>query len=237
MYRLLILFLMVLAAVLPFAGSAAEQASIVHVLRFTNHGKGTVDDWLRSKGFQLERDAKRRDRIELHSRPDNLHIETKRRAFGMLVNESVDVREFSRVEIDWGVDRHPQGVSYEQGVRNEALMVIIFLGDERVSSGSLLIPDTPYFIGLFLCSGDDRMSHPYVGDYFRKSGRYVCLDRPRPGVAVTSSFDLLEAYRDYFDKERDDDPGISGLALTVDTQKADGDGSASAFIREIRFYR
>ena len=147
------------------------------------------------------------------------------------------MREFSHVEIDWGVIRHPQGASYEQGVRSEALMVIIFMGDERQPSGSMFIPDSPYFIGLYLCSGGDRKNHPYHGSYFRKSGRYVCTDRPSPGRTITSRFNLLEAYRAYFDRERDDDPGISGLALAVDTKKAGGGGMSSAFVREIRLFR
>lgn len=46
-----------------------------------------------------------------------------------------------------------------------------------------------------------------------------------------------DAYRAYFDPENDDDPGISGIALAVDTQKAGDGGRASAFVREIRFYR
>ncbi len=41
----------------------------------------------------------------------------------------------------------------------------------------------------------------------------------------------------YFDKERDDDPAVSGLALAMDTKNAGEGGKASAFIREIRFYR
>jgi hypothetical protein len=116
-------------------------------------------------------------------------------------------------------------------------MVIIFMGDERLPSGSMVVPDSPYFIGLFVCHGDDKTNHPYTGRYFRKGGRYVCVDRPSEGSEVTSRFNLLEAYRQYFDKEGDDDPGISGLALALDTQKADGGGLAGAFIRETRFYR
>lgn len=226
-----------ISAWLPFAAVSAERDPVVHVVRFTDHRQGPVDEWLRRKGFQLQQDAKRRDRIELTAGPNGLAIEARRRAYGLLINEGVDVPDFSRVEIDWGVDRHPRGASYEQGIRNEAIMVIVFMGDERKPSGSLLIPDSPYFIGLFLCSGDDREKHPYVGSYFRKSGRYVCADRPPPGSSVTSRFDLLGAYREFFDKERDDDPGISGIALAVDTRKASGDGTSSAFIREIRFYR
>lgn len=110
------------------------------------------------------------------------------------------------MEIDWGINKHPQGASYEQSVRNEAIMVMIFMGDERKASGSLFIPDAPYFVGLFLCHGDDRLNHPYLGSYFKKGGRYVCADRPGIGEMVTTRFDLLNAYRSYFDKEIEADP-------------------------------
>lgn len=237
MVRALHPIVILMLALLPTAAVPDEQGRIVHVVRLADHRQGPVDEWLRGKGFKLEQDARHRDRIALKTGPNGLVMEARRRAYGLLINEGVDVPEFSRVEIDWGVVRHPAGASYEQGVRNEAVMLIVFMGDERKSSGSLLIPASPYFVGLFLCSGDDRENHPYVGAYFRKSGRYVCTDRPPPGSIVTSRFDLLEAYRRFFDKERDDDPGISGIALAVDTQKASGDGTSSAFVREIRFYR
>ena len=61
--------------------------------------------------------------------------------------------------------------------------------------------------------------------------------RTAEGQLVTTRFDLLEAYRAYFDKERDDDPAVSRLALALDTKNAGEGGKASAFIREIRFYR
>ena len=151
-------------------------------------------------------------------------------------DEAVDVPDFTYVEIDWGVDKFPAGASYEQGVRNEALIVMVFLGDERQPSGAFFIPDSPYFIALFLCHGDDRVDHPYVGSYFKKSGRYVCAAQPKPGEVVTTRFNLLQAYRSYFDKEGDDDPAVSGIALALDTKKAGDGGRASAFIREIRFF-
>ena len=210
---------------------------LVHVIRFTDYEIGPEEDWLQIKGFKIEEDARRRDRIDFDVGENGLVLEAKRRAFGTMPNESVNVPEFTHIEIDWGVNKFPEGASYEQGVRNEAIMVIIFMGDERQSSGSFFIPDSPYFVGLFLCNGDDRLNHPYVGSYFKKGGRYVCGDRPAKGELVTTRFDLLEAYRTYFDKERDDDPAVSGLALALDTKKAGKQGKTSAFIREIRFYR
>jgi hypothetical protein len=227
----------ILAALSAAPPVRANEAKLVHVVRFTDYELGPVEDWLQGKGFQFKEDMRRRDHIDLDVAEKGLVLEAKRRAFGFMPNESVNVPEFTFVEIDWGVNKFPVGASYEQGVRNEALMVFMFMGDERQPSGSFFIPDSPYFVALFLCHGDDRVNHPYVGSYFKKSGRYVCTAPPAEGQLVTTRFDLLEAYRTYFDKERDDDPAISGLALALDTMKA-GDGArSSAFIREIRFYQ
>ena len=227
----------ILIAALIAAPARADDGKLVNILRFTDYEQGSADDWLRGKGFQFKEDANRRDRIDLDVGESGLFLEAKRRAFGIMPNEAVNVPGFTFVEIDWGVNKFPAGASYEQGVRNEAIMIILFMGDERQPSGSLFIPDSPYFVGLFLCHGDDKVNYPYVGAYFKKSGRYVCGDRPAEGELVTSRFDLLEAYRTYFDKERDDDPAISGLALALDTKKAGDGGVSSAFVREIRFYR
>ncbi len=235
--RFLIFVVALLSLGIAVAPISAADRKLVHVVRFTDYAQGSIDDWLQGKGFRFEQDAKRRDRIDLDVGSNGLVLEAKRRAFGIMPNESVNVPTFTHIEIDWGVNKFPSGASYEQGVRNEALMVIVFMGDERQSSGSMFIPDSPYFVGLFLCHGDDKTNHPYVGSYFKKGGRYVCIDRPADGQLVTSRFDLLEAYRSYFDKERDDDPAVSGLALALDTKKAADGGTSSAFIREIRFFR
>ncbi len=229
------LLLLLTACLLPSAAHA-EAAKLVHVIRFHDYATGSVEDWLQAKGFQFKHDMRKRNFIDLDVTDDSLLIEAKRRAMGVMVNETVNVSEFSHIEIDWGVNVFPEGASYEQGVRNEAVMVLVFMGDERLPSGSIFIPDTPYFIGLFLCHGDDRINHPYQGAYFKKSGRFVCTDRPAEGETVTSRFDLLEGYRSFFDKERDDDPGISGLVIALDTKKASNRGQSSAFVKEIRIY-
>ena len=216
--RLCYLVLTVLFTELSAAPAGAAGDRLVHVVSFAGYTGGSIEDWLLGKGFKLEKDAARQDRIDLGVGENSLELDIKRRALGIMPNESVNVPDFTHVEIDWGVTRFPAGASYEQGVRNEAMMVIFFLGDERQASGSMFIPDSPYFVGLFLCHGKDRLNHPYVGTYFKKGGRYVCTGRPAVGELVTSRFDLLTAYRSYFDKEGDDDPAVSGIALTIDTQ-------------------
>ena len=216
---------------------SSETEKLVHILRFNDYESGSIDDWLKGKGFLFKHDANRRNVIDLDISDDKLTIEAKRRAFGIMLNESVNVREFTHIEIDWGVNKFPEDASYEEGVLNEAIMVFVFLGDERKSSGSLLIPDSPYFIALFLCHGKDKVNHPYIGSYYKHSGRYVCIDRPAPGQMTTTRFNLLAAYRNYYDKEQDDDPAVSGVALALDTKKSGAAGRSSAFIKEIRFYQ
>lgn len=214
-----------------------SQANQEYVMRFGDYRGGSIPHWLQSKGFKFSQEFNRSSVIKLYGSDNKLTIEAMRHAFGIMLNESVNLRDFTYIEIDWGVNRFPEGASYEKNVRNESLMVFIFLGDERKASGSMFIPDSPYFIALFLCHGDDRVNHPYVGSYYKKSGRYVCLDRPSEGRMVTTRFNLLEAYRKYYDDNRDDDPAVSGLGLSVDTKKAGSSGRSSAFIREIRFFR
>ncbi len=215
---------------LPAAAGSADR--IVQEIDFSDYDEGPVEDWLQAKGFVFQEDAKRRDRVELDTDGSGLIIENRRQALGLLMNESISAPAFNHIEIEWGVNRFPEGASYEQKVNNEAIMVYVFLGDERVASGSWLVPDSPYFIGLFLCK-DDEVDKPYVGRYFQKGGRYVCLDRPEPGEVVTSRFDLLAAYRTYFDKEGDDDPVISGLAVSADTGKSGDGGQSEGFVRRV----
>jgi hypothetical protein len=130
------------------------------------------------------------------------------------------------------VNDYPEGTSYEEGIRNEALMVIVFFGYDKLSSGHFLIPNAPYFIGFFL-GREEEIGKSYVGRYFKKSGRYVCLGNPKEGETVISEYNLVEAFKKAYNK--DEVPLISGLALSIDTTKAKNRGKASAFIKSIEF--
>ncbi len=111
-------------------------------------------------------------------------------------------------------------------------MIYIFFGYDKISSGSFLIPNSPYFIGLFLCE-DEKVNFPYKGRYFHKSGRFVCLGKPKPGETVISEFDLITAFQTYF--EEDEIPVISGISLAIDTTKSKEGGKAAAFIKSVEF--
>jgi hypothetical protein len=117
-------------------------------------------------------------------------------------------------------------------VNNEALMLYIFFGKEKISSGHVLIPNSPYFIGLFLCQ-DEQVNFPYKGRYFHTGGRFVCLGKPEPGQMTVSEFDLDGGFKSYFGKQ--ETPGVTGIGLGVDTSQAGGGGAGSAFIKSIEF--
>ena len=224
---------LVLLLILPGRQGRSDVSDVVFAVDFTDYSGGSEMNWLKGKGFTPEQDMKNERRITLANSDRALVMEAKAPSLGLLVNE-VDVVGYSRIRIEWGVQSFPQGASYEQGVRSDAVMVYVFFGNEKLSSGSLLIPNSPYFLGLFLCESD-RTGYPYIGQYFKLGGRYVCLQRTTAGTAVTSEFAIADAFLRFF--ERDEILAVSGIAIAIDTKSAKGDGSAKAFIRRIAFLR
>jgi len=202
------------------------------MIDFSDYENGSVEKWLEAKGFNFERDARDRKKLDLEVGEEGLILDIRNSMLGVILNEGVDLEEFTSIRLEWGVLDYPEGASYEQGVRNEALMVIVFFGYDKISSGHFLIPNTPYFIGFFL-GREERIGEGYVGRYFKKSGRYVCLGNPIEGKTVISEYNLVEAFKRKY--EKDEVPLISGVALTMDTTKAKNQGKARAFIKGIEF--
>jgi hypothetical protein len=219
------------------AGLAEEQEKdtfqkVNFLIDFSDYYEGSVDKWLRDKGFTFERGARDRKLVDFDIREDALVIEANRHVRGFIVNEPVDLEEYSNVRIKWGVIKYPEGASYEKKINNEALMVFIFFGYDKISSGHFLIPNQPYFVGLFL-GKDEKINKPYKGRYFHKSGRFICLGNPKPNETVISEFNLINAFQTYF--EKDEVPVISGIALATDTTSSGDGGKAAAFIKSIEF--
>ena len=200
------------------------------VLDFSGYTGGSVDAWLRARHFTFEKDARNRRLLQLSVANDTLTLEAKGHLSGFLLNDAVNVEKITRIRINWGVIQYPVDVSYHRKVNNEALMLYVFFGTEKISSGHVLIPNSPYFIGLFLCQ-DEQIDFPYKGRYFHTSGCFVCLGKPKPNETIVSEFDLDTAFKRYFDKNRT--PGITGIGFGVDTSKAGKGGAAAAFIKSI----
>ena len=217
-------------AMTALVDSAHSADSLVRGVNFSGFSGGSVLNWLSSKGFEPRQDARNARRVVYSASPSAIALETKARASGLLLNE-MDVRDYSRVRIEWGVDAFPSGASYEQGARAEAIMVYILFGRERHSSGSLLIPDSPYFLALYLCE-TEATNKPFKGRYYHASGRFICVERPQLGATVETDFPFADTFRRVFGKEA---PDISGIALAIDTASANGTGIAKSFIRKIEF--
>ena len=222
---------LIVALVAPLS---ADDTNVALRLDFSGYSGGSVDDWLRSRNFVLERDAKNRRLLQLSVENNALVLQAKGRLIGLILNDSIEPKDAGHIRINWGILKYPVDVSYHRKINNEALMLYVFFGKEKVSSGHLLIPNSPYFIGLFL-GQDEQIGFPYKGRYFHASGRFVCLGNPAPAESITSEFDLDTAFKKFFGKHTT--PSISGIAFGVDTSQAGGGGTAGAFIKSIEFMR
>ena len=203
---------------------------VVYQLDFSEYPGGSVAEWLESKGFELRDAAKVQDELGLSIVDGALKLEAKKQLRGFIYNESLHIGQFSKVRIEWGITKFPEGASYEKHVRNEALMIYLSFGEEKMASGSILLPDLPYFIGLFLCK-EDQLNTPYLGGYYHKGGRFVCVGHPKPNETIISEFDLVTAFRTYFENVAV--PHISGLNFGVDTADTGDGGRAGAYIKRI----
>lgn len=212
------------------AVAANPPAAPPLVIDLTDFRGGSIHAWLQSKGFRVEQDAKNPQKIALAADARGLAVQTLRPALGLLTNTRMNPNAYSAVEIEWGVARHPAGASYERRVNNEAIMVHVFFGATKRSSGSMFAPDLPAFIGLFLCA-NDRVGFPYLGRYYQEAGRYICVDRAEPQRALVSRFDLRQGFRAAFGVDLRD--AVTGFAVAVDTSSSKG--PSDAFIKRLTF--
>jgi hypothetical protein len=118
---------------------AAESLKGLLTVDFSGYTGGSVEKWLVTRGFKFEKDAKNRTLLGLSITNQTLELTANSRMTGFIFNDSINLDNVGRVRISWGVTRYPQETSYEKKVNNEALMLYIFFGKEKVSSGHVLI--------------------------------------------------------------------------------------------------
>ena len=213
--------------------TSSMASEVIHQIDFGGEPNTSARDLLARSSFVLEHDAKNGDKINLYHTEDALHIQVKKPSFGILIHEQ-DIPEANHLRLHWGVSDYPQGASYEHGVDNEAIMVYVFFGHETYSSGSMFVPDSPYFIGFFLCSdGTDQLEQPYAGHYYKKTGRFICVDHPGQGKAVISEVNLEDEFRKSFGLNSV--PPVSGMSIEIDTTASKNDGKAASFLQRIEF--
>ena len=204
------------------------EAEVIHRLDFTQPSSGDAAAWLREQGFELRMSAS-----ELSPRftERGLVLSTDEAITGLFARE-LKLPAAERVRITWGVDRYPEGANWEKGVYRVPIAVMISFGDKEIGSGSLFVPNIPYFIGLFL-SDEAKPGKAYTANYYHKGGRYLCKPcLTEPGQTVTTTLDLDESFQRFFDGPARTPP-VSGLSFQMNTD--DTRGGAQAFITSIEF--
>lgn len=207
--------------------ASEAKTDAVHVIDFTGRPAGKASDWLRDQGYELELDA---DELEPRFTDRGLVLSTGGRKAG-LIARNLKLRDAGRIRVTWGVERYPKGANWEKGVYRVPIAVMVSFGDEDIGSGSLFVPNAPYFISLFL-SENAEPGKAYTANYYKKGGRYFCQPcTPPAGETVTSELDLDEAFRESFDKS--EVPPITGFSFQMNTE--DTKGGAEAYLQRVEF--
>jgi len=208
-------------------GSLSWAADIVYRIDFTEQPDGNAFEWLKRNGFKLQNDA---DEINARFENGRLILEVDNDING-LFTKALDIKGASTIRIEWGVDRYPSEANWERGILREAIGVVVAFGSEKISSGSFVVPDIPYFIGIFLGQHEIE-GKAYLGNYYQKGGRYFCSPcGSRAAQSVITEFNLSETFKREFGKSTV--PAISAITLEVDAR--DTDGRAKAFIKSVSF--
>ncbi len=207
-------------------GSAAASGTLVYAIEFAR-STGEPVAWLRAEGFELKLGA---EQLDTRFTKRGLILESDRETAALFV-KSLDLPEAKRVRITWGVDRYPDGVDWDRGKQRTPLAVMFWLGEEKLDSGALFVPDSPYFTGLFL-GAREQEGRAYTGRYYKRGGRYFCQPCRTPeGRTVVTEFDLEDAFRRSFGGE--EMPPVSAFGFQVNTK--DTTGGSRAFIKRVEF--
>lgn len=227
------LFTIAFFVLLPFQLLGNNKS---YLLDFTQI-KGNALEWFEERGWEEQVDMnKMNPRFENGS----LVIEAKDAVSGVFFKdfrtESKRLSEIKTIRIKWGVDQYPEGADWsgpveeKRNVRN-AIGVMIFFGDENQESGSIFIPDIPFFLALFL-GEKERPGRAYLANFWQKGGRYFCISCDGKVGEFNTEMDIPNTFKDQFGF---DPPPITGIAIDADsTNTTSKNGRHSkAYIKKI----
>ena len=215
------------ALIFPPPQARAIAGEVVQPIDFTDQPNGDATKWLKKQGFESRLGARK-----LNPRFENgrLVLETDSEEAGVIARE-FDLADVERIRLTWGVDRYPRGADWSQGVYRVPVAAMLSFGTEKIDSGSMVTPNAPYFISLFL-GEREREGNAYTAQYFKKGGRYFCAPcSPPSGETVTTEFNLDKAFQEQFDLSPT--PRITSIGFQMNTN--DTDGGARAFLKSVEF--
>ena len=211
------------------SGTTINSAEQIWEIDFTAL-PDNVRQKLTGQGFSFEKGMSKSEKIHILVDDKILKISTTRPAFGFMIKKNLLIKQANWLEIEWGIERYPKAVNWDNSKNREAVMVYLFFGD-TVPAEHFYLPDTPFFIGMFL-GKHEVAEKPYIGGNYAATGRYVCLDNPTPGQMITSRFNFSQAFKTWFDQATI--LPVTAIAIEVDTGGLP-DGISSAFIKRISF--
>lgn len=204
----------------------ALWAQVLPSYDFSGQKNSPAGPWLKTQGFKLERDA---DAINTNFEGGRLVFATPEGTLGLFGKE-LKLLGVRRLRVTWGVLAYPKGADWGAGKLREPISLVVSFGDEKIDSGSSFVPNMPYFLSFFLGEREDS-TKVYLGNYFKKGGRYFCRPCQNPvGQVVTTEVDLAALFMEQFGRTM---PPITGLTVEIDTR--DTKGEAKAFVQKVEF--
>lgn len=211
------------------AGGAVSPlwADVVYTIDFSGQPDGPANAWLKQQGFLFRLDA---DELRPEFKNNRLILQTSCQKAG-LFELPLQLPKVTRLRVSWGVERYPSGADWSRGITAVPIAVMTSFGTKKITSGSLFVPNAPYFIGLFL-GQKEVANRVYLGNYYKKGGRYYCTPcRTQAGERVVTDFDLAGAFRAGFDTAAM--PLVSRFGFQMNTRRTAG--GAAAFIEKVEY--
>jgi hypothetical protein len=109
------------------------------------------------------------------------------------------------------------------------IAVMVSFGEDKMASGSLFVPNAPYFLSVFL-GEHEQEGRAYTARYYQQGGRYFCQPcGVPPGQTVVTEFDLATHFTEQFQPRVL--PPVSSVSVQMNT--TDTTGGARAFLISI----
>ena len=223
--RRLVGFLCWVTLLLSSATMVGAASRIIYRVDFSSQPDGDAVAWLTRQGFAFHLKA---HELAPRFEQGRLVLETATETAGGFV-QTLHVPGVRRLRVRWGVDRYPQGADWAKGVYRVPIAVMVSFGEDKMDSGSLFIPNAPYFLSVFL-GAHEQEGRAYTARYYQQGGRYFCQPcRVPPGQTVVTEFDLETQFTEQF--QQTVLPPVSRVGVQMNT--TDTTGGARAFLMSI----
>jgi hypothetical protein len=223
--RRLVCLLCWVTLLLSSATLAGAAGRVLYRVDFSTQPDGDAGAWLQRQGFAFHLKA---HELAPRFEQGRLVLETATEAAGGFVRK-LSVPGARRLRVRWGVDRYPQGADWAKGVYRVPIAIMVSFGEDKMASGSLFVPNAPYFLSVFL-GAREQEGRAYTARYYHKGGRYFCQPcGVPPGQTVVTEFDLATHFTEQF--RHPVLPPVSSIGVQMNT--TDTTGGARAFLMYI----